>query len=70
MKCCICGTEDLFSAVTRTPACSLCVGGFNMRTPVTLDAVAAIRERLGLAEGEYRAVDVQGEASALLGRTR
>lgn len=68
MKCGICGKEDLFSAVTQQPACSLCVVGFGLRTPVTQQAVDHIRQVLGLKPGEYRPVDQRAEASTILGR--
>lgn len=66
--CGICGQEDLFSAVTRQPACSICVLIFGLRTPVTTVSIDALRARLGLSTGSYLAIDHAKAAAVLLGR--
>jgi hypothetical protein len=70
-KCGICGTpskDDLFSAVTREPVCSLCkinhIGGL----PTTPERIKTARERLGLKDGEYLIQDRGEEAARILGR--
>lgn len=71
MKCGICGTEgDLFSAVTRQPACSICVLTFQLRTPVVRTDVLAIRKELGLEPGHCLEIDRAKAAALLLGRAR
>ena len=70
-KCGICGTlskDDLFSAATQEPVCSLCrihsIGGL----PTTPERVNKARATLGLAEGEYWVQDRGAEAARILGR--
>ena len=72
-KCGICGTpskDDLFSAVTREPVCSLCKINYIGGLPTTPEMVKKARERLGLADGEYLAQDRGAEAARILGRKR
>ena len=73
MKCRVCGTElsdDLFSAVTNEKVCSICkvywIGGL----PTTDERINAVRERLGLQDGEYLKQDNGKEAARILGRAR
>ena len=71
MKCEICGrTDDLFSHVAQERACSLCVVGFGMKTPVTTADVARVRAALGIKADEYREVSPGAEAATLLGMRR
>lgn len=67
----ICGKpsgDDLFSAVTREPVCSICkilhVGGL----PTTGERIKAVRERLGLKDGEFLLQDNGAEAARILGK--
>lgn len=69
--CAICGTpskDDLFSAVTQEPVCSICkilhIGGL----PTTDERIKAARARLGLKDGEYLLQDNATEAARILGR--
>lgn len=62
MKCAICGAEDLFSAVARQPACSICVLTFALRTPIKMEQVELIRSRLGLEPGSYLTIEFVGDA--------
>ena len=71
MKCEICGQpkeNDLYSAVTGEPVCSICrikfVRGFASMAEKIKDA----RKRLGLKDGEYLKQDHSKEASRILGR--
>lgn len=53
MSCQVCGAaDDPFSAATQEPACSICVIRFGLG-PISSAAITVLRERLGLAEGEY-----------------
>jgi hypothetical protein len=72
-RCRICGKpcgEDLFSAVTKEPVCSICkikhIGGL----PTTEERIRAARERLFLKDGEYLPQDNAAEAARILGRRR
>lgn len=71
MKCKICGKpqgDDLFSAVTQEPVCSICkvkwIGGM----PTTKERIAQVREKLGFKEGEFLKQDNATEARRILGR--
>lgn len=73
MKCEICGTalkDDLFAAVCQETVCCICklkyVGGL----PTTAERIGEIRNKLGLAEGEYLTQDNPEEASRILGRAK
>lgn len=69
MNCKICNADDdLFSAVTQEPACSICVLRFGLRTPVQQSQVVAVREQLGLEEGEFLRQDRGALAGAFLRR--
>jgi hypothetical protein len=70
-KCEICGypkEDDLFSAVTREPVCSICKVRFIGDLPTTQKRIEAVREYLGLVEGEYLAQDNATEAARILGK--
>lgn len=68
MKCRICGQEDLFSAVTQQPACSICVLTFGLRTPVQQADLDKVRAALSLEDGAYLEIDRGKAAAMLLGR--
>ncbi len=69
MSCQICGKSDLYSDVTREPACSVCklkyVGGL----PTTDARILEVRAKLGLKDGEFLQQDNPAEAAAILGRS-
>lgn len=70
-KCGICGTptkDDLFSAVTQEPVCSLCKINYIGGLPTTPEMVNKARARLGLADGQYLVQDRGAEAARILGR--
>ncbi len=72
MNCQICGgksIDDLFSYVTQEPACSACVLSFpGLSSPITSLAIAKVRSKLGLTDGEFYKQDHAGVAAAILGR--
>ena len=71
MHCEICGkpqNDDLFSAVTGEPVCSICKLKFIGGLPTTQAIISATRDRLGLAPGEYLEIDHRAEAGKILGR--
>ena len=71
MKCEICGTpseEDLFSAVTQEPVCSICKLNYIGGLPITKERIAQARKALGLKDGEYLQHDRGEEARRILGR--
>ena len=70
MNCKICGTDlskDLFAFVAQKPTCVICtqkyVGG-----DFSSARIAAVRNALGLADGEYLKQDNAAEAARILGR--
>ena len=70
-KCEICGQpkeDDLFSAVTGEPVCSICklkfIGGF----PTTPERIKQARHKLGLEDGSYLSQNNPEEAARILGR--
>lgn len=72
MDCKICGTpgkSDLFSAVTNSPACSICtikfIGG--MPSGMIDKRITEVRAKLGLKDGEFLKQDRGEEASRILG---
>ena len=70
-RCAICGKpkeDDLFSAVTDEPVCSICKLNFIGGLPTTQRRIGEARERLGLTEGEYLIQDNAAEAARILGR--
>ena len=70
-KCEICGKpqdDDLFSAVTREPVCSICKVKWIEGLPTTPDRIKAAREKLGLKDGEFLKQDNAEEAARMLGR--
>ena len=70
-KCAICGKpkeDDLFSAVANEPVCSICKIKFIGGLPTSQKRIEAVRERLGLAKGEYLMQDNAAEAARILGR--
>ena len=70
-KCEICGKpqqDDLFSAVTGEPVCSICKIKFIGGLPTTSERVQAARSQFGLADGEYLVQDNAKEAARILGR--
>jgi len=72
-QCGICGTpskDDLFSAVTGEPVCSLCKINFIGGLPTTPERINKARAALGLADGEYLVQDRGAEAARILGRKR
>lgn len=69
--CEICGApkkDDLFSAVTGEPVCSICKVKYVGGLPTTKARIAEIRATLGLREGEYLQQDRGEEARKILGR--
>ena len=69
--CKICGQklgDDLFSAVTQAPLCSVCTVKHMRGLPSTPERIQAARESLGLKEGEFLKQDNAGEARRILGR--
>ena len=72
MKVCeICGKpqeDDLFSFVTQGPLCSVCTVKYGGRFGPTKESVKAVREELGLKNGEYLKQDNAEEARRILGR--
>ena len=74
MDCQICGgksSDDLFSYVTQEPACSACVLSFpGLSSPIASPAIANVRKKLGLADGEFYRQDHAGVAAAILGRPK
>jgi hypothetical protein len=72
-KCGICGTpskDDLFSAVTREPVCSLCKINYIGGLPTTPGRISDARLALGLVDGKYLVQDRGAEAARILGRKR
>ncbi len=70
-SCGICGEpskNDLFSAVTGEPVCSICKVKFIGGLPTTQPLIFKARERLGLKEGEFLQQNNPEEAARLLGR--
>lgn len=70
-NCEICGTpsgDDLFSAVTQEPVCSICKLKWIGQLPTTSERIAAAREQLGLKQGEFLSQDNPAEASKMLRR--
>ena len=70
-KCAICGEpkeDDLFSAVTNEPVCSICKLKFIGGLPTSQKRIEAVREYLGLAKGEYLIQDNAMEAARILRR--
>lgn len=70
-KCEICGKpskDDLFSAVTSEPVCSICKVKFIGGLPTTPERIKDARGRLGLAASEYLNQDNTDEARKILGR--
>ena len=71
MNCEICGTpkkDDLFSAVTGEPVCSICKLKYIGGLPTTPQAIAAARTALGLTEGEFVQHNPREEARKILKR--
>ena len=71
MKCNICGKpqeDDLFSFVTQSPVCSICTLKFIGGLPATSARIQAVRDELGLKDGEYLVQDSGKEAARILGR--
>lgn len=69
--CAICGTklsDDLFSAVTQEPVCSVCKLKFIGGLPTSQERIQSARDRLGLKAGEMLIQDNPAEASRILGR--
>jgi len=69
--CKICGfdnSQDLFSAVTNEPVCSICKIKFIGGLSTTDQRIEAARKLLGLKEGEFLKQDNGAEASKILGR--
>lgn len=69
--CGICGArlgDDLFSAVTREPVCSICKVKYIGGLPTSSERVQAARDRLGLKAGEVLSQDNAEEAKRILGR--
>lgn len=70
-KCQICGepkANDLFSAVTNEPVCSICKLKFIGGLPTTRDRINTARAKLGLNDGEFLTQDNPGEARKILDR--
>jgi hypothetical protein len=69
--CAICGTpskDDLFSAVTQEPVCSLCKINYIGGLPTSAERIKTVRDALNLKDGEYLVQDRGAEAARLLGR--
>jgi hypothetical protein len=72
-SCAICGNDlskDLFASVTGEKCCCICKVKFIGGLPTSDERIAAVRARLGLAEGEHIAQDNGVEASRILGHRR
>jgi len=72
-RCEICGKpsdDDLFSAVTGEPVCSICKIKFIGGLPTSADRISQARKRLGLEPGKYLEQDAGEEARKILGRKR
>jgi len=70
-KCQICGTpsgDDLFSAVTGEPVCSICKLKFIGGLPTTPGRISDARLKLGLKDGDFLKQDNAAEAARILGR--
>ena len=70
-KCNICGKpskDDLFSAVTQEPVCSICKLKYIGGLPTTPERIKTARDLLGLRAGEYLKQDNTEEARRILGR--
>ncbi len=70
-KCEICGEpqkNDLFSAVTDEPVCSICKMKFIGGLPTTTERISEARAMLNLVDGEYLKQDNPAEARKILGR--
>lgn len=70
-RCKICGKpqgDDLFSAVTQEPVCSICKMKYIGGLPTTAERIDLARRSLGLKEGEFLQQDNGEEARKLLGR--
>ena len=71
MMCEICGKpteDDLFSAVTGEPVCSICQVKFIGGLKATPERIEEVRMGLGLEEGEYLSQNNAEEARRILGR--
>lgn len=71
MGCQICGQDsqqDLFSAVTGEPVCSICKIKYIGGLPTAAWNIAEARKKLGLKDGEYLKQDNSAEAKRILGR--
>lgn len=69
--CAICGTpsgNDLFSAVTQEPVCSICKVRFIGGLPTTRERIAAARDKLLLKPGEFLKQDSGEESRKILGK--
>lgn len=69
--CKICGNklkDDLFSYVTQEKVCSICKVNFIGGLPATDEKINAVREELGLKEGECWKQDNAEEARRILGQ--
>ena len=69
--CKICGkqlSDDLFSAVTGEPMCTVCKVKYIGGLPTTPARIAEVREKLGLADGELLEQDNAEECRRILGR--
>ena len=69
--CAICDTKlsnDLFSAVTGEPVCSICKHNYIGGLPTTEGLIIKARARLDLKDGEYLEMDRAAEARRMLGR--
>lgn len=72
-QCGICGTpakDDLFSAVTGEPVCSLCKINYIGGLPTSAERIKTVRAVLNLKDGEYLLQDRGAEAARILGRKR
>jgi recombinational DNA repair protein (RecF pathway) len=68
-KCAICGAqlgEDLFSAVTGEPVCSICKLKYIGGLPTSRARIDKAREILGLSAGQYLNQNNAEEASKIL----
>lgn len=70
-RCAVCGNDlgdDLFASVTGEKCCAICKVKHISGLPTSPERIAAARERLGLADGEYLQQDNGAEAARILGR--
>lgn len=69
MKCPICNKEDLLMACMDDGVCAVCTMKFFGGGQARAEGIKSVRAKLGLADGEFVALDHGAEAARILGRT-